>query len=79
MTETDTAGDPHILTSEPVVHKAFHVSRREVIIAVVLFAFFLLSVFIIQNVLILIIATMAFAVWLTFRASHFAIDGLESL
>jgi cation:H+ antiporter len=79
LTETDTAGDPHILTSEPVVHKAFHVSRREVIIAVVLFAFFLLSVFIIQNVLILIIATMAFAIWLTFRASHFAIDGLESL
>ena len=47
--------------------------------AVVLFVFFLLSVFIIQNVLILIIATMAFGIWLTFRASHFAIDGLESL
>jgi cation:H+ antiporter len=79
MTETETTGDHHILTSEPIVHKAFHVSRREIVVAGILFAFFLLSVFIIQDVLILIIATMAFAIWLTFRASHFAIDGLESL
>ena len=80
LTDTDNnEGDPHILSSEPTVHKAFHISRREGILALILFIFFLLSLFVFQNVLILIIGTMAFAVWLTFRASHLAIDGLESL
>ena len=68
-----------MLTSEPAVHKALHISRRESVVALFLFAFLLITVFFIPNVLILIIATMAFAIWLTFRASHFAIDGLESL
>ncbi|MFX1318577.1 MAG: hypothetical protein ACFE9D_11165 [Promethearchaeota archaeon] len=80
MTDTDNKdGDSHILTSEPTVHKAFHISRLEGIVALVLFIFFLLSLFVFQNVLILIIGTMAIAVWLTFRASHLAIDGLESV
>lgn len=79
MTETEAQGDSHILSSEPAVHKAFHISRREAVIALLLFVFFLLSLFVFQNVFLLIIGTMAFAVWLTFRASHFAIDGLESL
>jgi cation:H+ antiporter len=77
--EADNKKDTHILTSEPAVHKAFHISRREAIIALLLFIFYLLSLFVFQNVMILIIGTMAFAIWLTFRASHFAIDGLESL
>lgn len=80
MTETDTNDkDSHILSSETALHEAFHISRGEAAVAISLFIFFLLSVFVLQNALILIIGTMAFAVWLTFRSSHLAIDGLESL
>jgi len=79
LTETETLGDPHIISSEPAVHRAFHISRLEAVVAITLFVFFLLSLFVFQNILLLIIGIMGFAIWLTFRAAHFAIDGLESL
>lgn len=71
--------DPHMISSAREVHKAFHISRREVYLAIALFIFYLLSLFVFQNIFVLIIGTMALALWLTFRASHFAIDGIESL
>ncbi|MFX1566035.1 MAG: sodium:calcium antiporter [Promethearchaeota archaeon] len=71
--------DSRILSSEPAIHKTFHISLREAVAALIIFVFYLLSLFVFQNILLLIIGTMAFAIWLTFRASHFAIEGLESL
>ena len=71
--------DPHMISSAHEVHQAFHISRRESYVAIVLFIFYLLSLFVFQNIFVLIISTMALALWLTFRASHFAIDGIESL
>jgi cation:H+ antiporter len=79
LTDNEPDRDTHVLTSEPVVHKAFHISRWEVLLAVVIGVFCLLSFFVIQNILLFIIGIMALSIWLTFRASHFAIDGLESL
>lgn len=79
MTNPNAHDTPTLQTDETEVHKVFHLSRREALLAVGLLIFYLLSLFLFQNVGILIIATMAFAIWLTFRASHFAIDGLESL
>lgn len=77
--EANNVKDSRILSSEPAVHKTFHISRREAVLALVLFVFYMLSLFVFQNILLLIIGTVALAVWLTFRASHFAIEGLESL
>ncbi len=71
--------DSHIISSAHEVHKAFHISRREAYLAIALFIFYLLSLFVLQNIFVLIISTMALALWLTFRASHLAIDGIESL
>ena len=71
--------DPHMISSAHEVHQAFHISRRESYVAIALFIFYLLSLFVFQNIFVLIISTMALALWLTFRASHFAIDGIESL
>lgn len=71
--------DPHMISSAHEVHQVFHVSRRESYVAIALFIFYLLSLFVFQNIFVLIISTMALALWLTFRASHFAIDGIESL
>jgi cation:H+ antiporter len=71
--------DPHLMSSVAEVHKAFHISRGEKTIAVVLFIFYVLSVVFYPHPLVLIITTLAFALWLTFRASHLAVDGLESL
>ncbi|MFX1509067.1 MAG: sodium:calcium antiporter [Promethearchaeota archaeon] len=77
--EANNVKDSRILSSEPAVHKTFNISRREAVLALVLFVFYLLCLFVFQSILLLIIGTVALAVWLTFRASHFAIDGLESL
>jgi Ca2+/Na+ antiporter len=71
--------DPHMISSAHEVHKAFHISRREAYVAIALFIFYLLSLFVFQNIFVLIVSTMTLALWLTFRASHFAIDGIESL
>lgn len=71
--------DSHMISSSPEIHKAFHISRREAYVAIALVIFYLLSLFVFQNIFVLIIGTMALALWLTFRASHFAIDGIESL
>ncbi|MFW9983834.1 MAG: hypothetical protein ACFFCB_03775 [Candidatus Odinarchaeota archaeon] len=79
MSEPQELEDSHIISSAHEVHKAFHISRREVYLAIALFIFYLLSLFVFQNVFVLIIGTLALALWLTFRASHFAIDGIESL
>ncbi len=74
------AHDSQTKTADNVaVHRVFHISRREGLLALGLLIFYLLSLFLFQNIGILIAATMAFALWLTFRAAHFAIDGLESL
>jgi cation:H+ antiporter len=79
MSNPNELEDSHIISSSKEVHPAFHVSRRERYVAIGLFIFYLLSLFVFQNVFVLIVGTMAFALWLTFRASHFAIDGIESL
>ena len=71
--------DPHMISSAHELHKAFHISRREAYLAIALFIFYLLSLFVFQNTFVLIIGTLALALWLTFRASHIAIDGIESL
>jgi cation:H+ antiporter len=71
--------DPHLISSAPEVHKAFHISRGEKVIAIVLFIFYVLTLFFYPHPLLLIVTTMAFALWLTFRASHLAVDGLESI
>ena len=79
MSDTIEHEDPHLLSSDVEVHKAFKVSRGEKILAVALFTIYVLTFFFYPHPLLLIITTMAFALWLTFRASHFAVDGLESL
>lgn len=79
MTEPDMKTDPHLIAEEEEVYSVFHISRREGILAIGLLVFYILSRFLFQNPAILIIAAMSFAIWLTFRASHFAIDGLESI
>ncbi|MFX1343177.1 MAG: hypothetical protein ACFFAL_10865, partial [Promethearchaeota archaeon] len=61
--------DSHMISSAHEVHKAFHISRREAYVAIALFIFYLLSLFVFQNIFVLIIGTMALALWLTFRAS----------
>jgi cation:H+ antiporter len=60
-------------------HGIFHISKTEAIIAAFLTAFYLLARFVLSDLLLLLIAGVAFSLWLTFRASHLAIDGLESL
>jgi cation:H+ antiporter len=79
MTADDNPEDSHMISSDVEIHKTFYISRKEGFLAFVLLVFLLLALFLIQNVLILIIAMMALGLWLTFRASHFAIDGLESV
>jgi cation:H+ antiporter len=79
MSDMSEQEDPHLMSSVAEVHKAFHISRGEKTIAVVLFIFYVLSVVFYPHPLVLIITTLAFALWLTFRASHLAVDGLESL
>ncbi|MFX0169071.1 MAG: sodium:calcium antiporter [Candidatus Hodarchaeota archaeon] len=79
MPETVEQEDPHLLSSVVEVHTAFHISRFEKTLAIALFVFYILVLLLYPNPLLVIVATMAFALWLTFRASHLAIDGLESL
>lgn len=61
------------------VHRIFHISGEEGVLALVLLGFYLLANFVYPDVILLILSGMGFALWLVFRASHFAIDGLESL
>lgn len=79
MPDDNHSEEPHMISSAVEVHKVFHISRREQVVALLLLVFLLLALFLFQNILILIIAMMTFGLWLTFRGSHFAIDGLESM
>ncbi|MFX1491135.1 MAG: sodium:calcium antiporter [Promethearchaeota archaeon] len=79
MPDDNHSEEPHMISSAVEVHKVFHISRREQVVALLLLVFLLLALFLFQNTLILIIAMMTFGLWLTFRGSHFAIDGLESI
>lgn len=79
MPDDNHSEEPHMISSAVEVHKVFHISRREQVVALLLLVFLLLALFLFQNMLILIIAMMTFGLWLTFRGSHFAIDGLESI
>ncbi len=79
MPDDNHSEEPHMISSAVEVHKVFHISRREQVVALLLLVFLLLALFLFQNTLILIIAMMTFGLWLTFRGSHFAIDGLESM
>ncbi|MFW9985802.1 MAG: sodium:calcium antiporter [Candidatus Odinarchaeota archaeon] len=79
MPDDNHSEEPHMISSAVEVHKVFHISRREQVVALLLLVFLLLALFLFQNMLILIIAMMTFGLWLTFRGSHFAIDGLESM
>lgn len=69
-----------IEVADEELHKVFHVSKKEAAFAGVLLAFYVVTLlFLSSNVLLLIIAGFSFSLWLTFRASHWAIDGLETL
>jgi cation:H+ antiporter len=61
------------------IHGIFHISIEEGILALFLLGFYLLANFVYPDVTLLILSGMGFALWLVFRASHLAIDGLESL
>ena len=71
--------DPHLMSSVAEIHTAFHISRGEKVIAITLFIVYVLTLFFYPHPILLIVTTMAFALWLTFRASHLAVDGLESI
>ena len=64
----------------PEKHVAFHISWKEAVLAFFLTTLYLLArlIFPSQTTL-LLIAGMGFALWLVFRASHFAVEGLESV
>ena len=79
MTEQEEHLDPHIIGEVDALHRIFHVSRREGALAVLLLVFYLVSLLFIHQEALVILTGVVFALWLTFRASHFAIDGLESL
>lgn len=65
--------------NEEKVHGKSRMSKKEGVLAIILLGFFLLANFVYSDVFLLILSGMAFAIWLVFRASHLAIDGLESL
>ena len=61
-------------------HGVFHISRREAVLALLLTLVYLVIRFMFPSqTTLLLLAGMGFALWLTFRASHFAVDGLESV
>ena len=69
-------------TAEPHAaenHGIFRISKTEAVIAAFLTAFYLVARFVLSDLLLLLVAGIGFSLWLTFRASHLAIDGLESL
>ncbi|MFX1474102.1 MAG: hypothetical protein ACFFCO_01325 [Promethearchaeota archaeon] len=80
MTADKISSKSRIEVADEELHKVFHVSKKEVAFAVALLAFYIITLlFLSTNVILLIIAGMSFSLWLTFRASHWAIDGLETL
>lgn len=79
MSEETEPTTPRFEMENKTVHKAFHISKKEGVIAVVLLIFYLITLFVIPDVTLTILAGMLFAIWLVFRASHWAIDGLESI
>jgi hypothetical protein len=80
MTSGKTPIESRIEVADEELHKVFHISKKEAAFAAALLAFYIVTLlFLSANILLLIIAGMSFSLWLTFRASHWAIDGLETL
>ncbi len=80
MTTSKDSLKSRIEVADEELHKVFHISKKEIAFAVALLSFYIVVLlFFSTNVVLLIVAGMSFSLWLTFRASHWAIDGLETL